>query len=91
MSALCRLREGAPRLVLDDLKDLLELQLVMTGSNPIATINQQATRVGGSIRMEDSDLSCRLLSVSSHSVDVEVLDESLGLRKTITIPLRRHE
>ena len=76
---------------LEAVKDLLELQLVMTGSNPIATINQQATRVGGSIRMENSDLSCRLLSVSSHSVDVEVLDESLGLRKTITIPLRRHE
>lgn len=76
---------------LEAMKDLLELQLVMTGSNPIATINQMATRVGDSIRVDDATMSCTLLSVSSHSVQIEVQDVSLGLKTTVTIPLRRHE
>jgi len=71
--------------------DLLELQLVMTGSNPIATINEQAVRVGDDIRVEDQDMICILRSVSSHSVQVEVMDDMLGLDTIVTIPLRRHE
>ncbi len=71
--------------------DLLELQLVMTGSNPIATINQQAVRVGDAIRVDDQDMTCVLRSVSSHSVQIEVLDDMLGLETMVTIPLRRHE
>ncbi|MBG83916.1 MAG: hypothetical protein CMJ40_05135 [Phycisphaerae bacterium] len=71
--------------------DLLELQLVMTGSNPIATINEQAVRVGDVIRVDDRDMTCILRSVSSHSVQVEILDDMLGLETVVTIPLRRHE
>lgn len=71
--------------------DLLELQLVMTGSNPIATINQQAVRVGDAIRVDDQDMTCVLRSVSSHSVQIEIMDDMLGLETIVTIPLRRHE
>lgn len=70
---------------------LLELQMVMTGSNPIATINQQAVRVGDEIRMDDDDTTCKLQSVSSHCVKVEVTDDAMGLTTMVTIPLRRHE
>jgi hypothetical protein len=79
---------------LDELKKaagLLELQMVMTGSNPIATINQQAVRVGDEIRMDDDDTTYKLQSVSSHCVKVEVTDDAMGLKTMVTIPLRRHE
>lgn len=71
--------------------DLLELQMVMTGSNPIATINGRAVRISDEIGVDEVEVTCRLLSVTSQSVQVEILDEDLDIKTVATIPLRRYE
>ena len=74
---------------LEGLADICDIQSVMTGSNPIATINEQVVQLGHELDLEDSDAICILREVNSDSVIIEAMDDNIGMSVMLTIPLRR--
>ena len=82
-------RRKIRRLELDELGDLCDIQSVMTGANPIATINEQVIQIGEELDLEDPDAICILREVKTDSVRIEAIDDKLNLSVMLTIPLRR--
>jgi len=68
---------------------LLLVESVMTGSTPLATINDQVLRVGDEIYLEEEDATCSLVTVTADGVIMMAFDEELDLHVSLTIPLRR--
>lgn len=67
---------------------MIDVQSIMTGSNPIATINDTVVRIGDDLYLESMDTVCILREVNTDSVLMEAIDEKLGLSVTFTVPLR---
>lgn len=67
---------------------MIDVQSIMTGSNPIATINNTVVRVGDDLYLESMDTVCILREVNSNSVLMEAIDEELDLSVTFTVLLR---
>jgi len=82
-------RRRIRRLELEDLGETCDIQSVMTGTNPIATINEQVVQIGGALDLEDPDAVCILREVNADSVVIEATDENIGMSVMLTISLRR--
>lgn len=82
-------RRAIRRLELEGLGELCDIQSVMTGTNPIATINEQVVQIGAELDLEDPDAICILREVNSDSVVIEATDDNIGMSVMLTISLRR--
>ncbi|MCH2133987.1 MAG: hypothetical protein MK116_09590 [Phycisphaerales bacterium] len=69
--------------------DLMLVQSVMTGSNPIATINDHVVRIGDRVVLDEEDAIFTLRQVDTHGIQVEAVDPDLNLQVTFAVPLRR--
>ncbi|MAT82225.1 MAG: hypothetical protein CMJ29_11360 [Phycisphaerae bacterium] len=73
---------------LEDLVDVFDTQSIMTGSKPIATINEQIVQIGDELETDDPDAICILREVNSEAVVIEARDDNFDLSVMLTVVLR---
>ena len=73
---------------LEDLELSFDMHSLMTGSNPIATINEQIVQIGDELDTDDPDAVCVLREVNSNTATIEARDDTLGMTVMLTIVLR---
>ena len=81
-------RRRLRRSELEDLVDAFDMQSIMTGTNPIATINEQVVQIGDELMVDDPDAICTLREVKSDAVIIEARDDNLDMSVMLTVILR---
>jgi hypothetical protein len=82
-------RRDLRRQELKSVDELLLVQSIMTGSNPLATINDTILRIGDEITLEELGVVCILNSITRDSVTLEARDDAIDLKVTVTVSIRR--